>query len=149
MKRHESLIPLSHDHHDGLLFCWNLRQGIKRAVDPARMVAYCHWFWAQHLQEHFAEEENWLFIPNHPLCQLALEQHAQIRSAIETLTHSPEQIVHLANLIDQHIRMEERQLFPELEQQIPPQALAIIGDKLRQSHAATPTTCYADEFWKV
>jgi hemerythrin-like domain-containing protein len=149
MKRHESLIPLSHDHHDGLLFCWKLRQGLKHGINPSRMVAYCLWFWKEHLSDHFDEEENWLFVAGHPLCSTALQQHAQIRALIDTLPENPENIGALADIVDQHIRLEERQLFPELEQLIPADKLALIGEKLRASHAGTPPACYTDEFWKA
>lgn len=32
MKRNENLVPLSRDHHFGLLCCWKIRQGIKKEV---------------------------------------------------------------------------------------------------------------------
>ncbi len=149
MKRHESLVPLSHDHHDGLVFCWNVRQGLKRGIDTSRIITYCLWFWQEHLVAHFAEEENWLFVPGHPLCNTAVQQHTQIRTLIETLPQNPENTGALANLIDQHIRLEERQLFPELEKLIPTHTLALIGEKLRQSHAGNTSACYTDEFWKA
>jgi hypothetical protein len=33
-RRHESLIPLSHDHHDALLLAWRLRNGDLSRREP-------------------------------------------------------------------------------------------------------------------
>ncbi|MBL0127934.1 MAG: hypothetical protein IPP83_10860 [Flavobacteriales bacterium] len=49
------------DHHHGLLLCWKLRTGLQKNVDPARMMAYCQRFHAEHLVPHFGLEEEAIF----------------------------------------------------------------------------------------
>ena len=34
LKRNPNLVPLSREHHYGLLFCWKLKQGLANGTDP-------------------------------------------------------------------------------------------------------------------
>jgi len=36
LKRHESLVPFSRDHHVGLLLVWTITQGLNRQIAPVR-----------------------------------------------------------------------------------------------------------------
>ena len=58
IKRSTQLAPLSREHHEGLLFVWKIRQGIKKEVHPERMIAFVQWFWSTELEPHFRKEEN-------------------------------------------------------------------------------------------
>ena len=151
MKRHDSIVPLSRDHHAGLLFCWKLRQGLKKGISAVRMVPYIVYFQEVHLMPHFREEEELLFVDkSDELVAQALAEHAKIFAAITAISSSETitvaQLENLANLVDNHIRFEERTLFPHLEQKFPPQKLQEIGMILEQNHVAVKDD-YADEFW--
>ncbi len=61
IKRNENMVPLSRDHHFGLLFCWKIRQGLKAKIDLERIRKYILHFWKSHLEQHFKEEETLLF----------------------------------------------------------------------------------------
>lgn len=145
-------MPLSREHHTGLLFCWKLRQGIKRNVPTGRMQAYVQYFWDTHLQPHFGEEEALLFrqVP-HKFCEAALAQHRQIQDLVGQITAAgtapPEAYAALAALIDEHIRFEEREVFPYLEASLSAESLSRIGAALKKTHAAPPADNYPDEFW--
>ncbi len=53
----------------------------------------------------------------------------------------------LALLVDEHIRFEERILFPFLESELPAEKLADIGTQLKEMHLAPKADNYRDEFW--
>ena len=152
MKRNENIVPLSRDHHTGLLCCWKIRQGLARTVDISRMKKYVQWFWQNHLEQHFLEEEGILFnaIP-HPLCDEAIEQHTEIKKLIcDICTNHPSgnSFSQFADMLDQHIRFEERTLFPLLEMEIPSELMENIGQKLDALHSEQQQDDYPDEFWK-
>lgn len=152
MKRHESISPLSRDHHFGLLFCWKLRQGIKKQIPAERIQSYVKYFWRNHLQEHFEEEEKLLFDAlRDGLCSQATGEHQQIRQLIATISGAAPVDAHkinaLADALDRHIRFEERILFPHIEQTLPGETLAKIGSRLSQSHETPAKDNYSDEFW--
>lgn len=136
MKRHPSLVPLSHDHHHGLVQARRLR---KAAAEPGPGEAartFLRFFRAETLR-HFREEEE-LLLPRaadaeearEPIVRTLLE-HQRIHALVARLTWeteagepSAETMRALAELLEGHIRFEERELFPLLERLIPDLALA-------------------------
>jgi len=151
IKRNPNIVKLSRDHHASLLFCWKLRQGIKRHAAIDRMVKYAQFFWTQHFAPHFKEEEEFLFAPvKDDKVQKAIEDHKRIKSLINELAHldskeSSKQLSGLADTVDEHVRYEERVLFPYLEASLSVEQLEIIGahisDKPLQDN-------YEDTFWE-
>lgn len=152
IKRNENIIPLSRDHHLGLLFCWKIRQGLNNKIEFSRIRKYILYFWESHLKQHFAEEESLLFNQiEDTLCEDALYQHKQIRNIITNLTASTlqeeETYSLLASLTDKHIRFEERILFPHLESVLSNEVLSSIGTQLKMIHSELKEDVYSDEFW--
>ena len=152
IKRSEHLIQLSREHHSGLLFCWKIRQGLKKNADTERIKNYVAYFWQQDLAEHFREEEDILFAPkkNDDKVKRALQEHVEIKTLIDSITKSnspePGSLASLADAVDNHIRYEERELFPYLENAFTQDQLAKIAEQINE---ASPTgDGYADEFWK-
>ncbi|MBS1496793.1 MAG: hemerythrin domain-containing protein [Bacteroidetes bacterium] len=151
IKRNENIVLLSKDHHFALLFCWKIRNGLKQKASLQRIHDYILYFWNSHLHTHFKEEENILFKGiNDPLVVQAQQQHAEI-SALIDLIHtgknvSEEQYNHLADMVDAHIRFEERDLFPRLESILSAEALSSIGRQLTSVHKEIKDE-FADEFW--
>jgi hemerythrin-like domain-containing protein len=151
IKRNKNLVTLSHDHHTGLLFCWKIRQGLNMEVDAARIVKYAMHFWEHNLKIHFTQEENTLFVlQDDGMTARALAEHEHIKSLIETLPDSApdrlaRQLSTLADRVDDHIRFEERELFPHLEQKLAPQQLLEIGKRLNSEKHLHDF--YPDQFW--
>jgi len=56
IKRSPQLAPLSREHHDGLMFVWNLRQGLKNGTSNDELRKYILWFWTNHIKPHFFQE---------------------------------------------------------------------------------------------
>jgi len=155
IKRNQSLVKLSREHHFSLLFGWKIRQGIKNNTAPSRMVPYAEYFWKHHLLPHFREEEEILFVPaSDPLVLRAKEEHVQIRQLIESLLDPQDvtlkaQLLLLADQLDKHIRFEERELFPHLEKILLPDQLERIGRQLQEAAGPEEEDRYEDAFWNV
>jgi hemerythrin-like domain-containing protein len=150
IKRSKQLTPLSKDHHDGLLFAWKIKQGLKNGTDIKLIAAYVQWFWENHLQEHFTQEEQ-ILAPHLPadneLLRQMVDEHQEIEALIHINQNIPDEIVlgRLAQSIDDHIRFEERQLFPNAETLISENDLNLIYEQLSEQ----PKECskWDNEFW--
>ena len=152
IKRSGHIVKLSKDHHLTLLFCWKIRSGLKLEIAPERIIKYVYYFWQYHMQPHFTEEETILFAPvNDAAVQKALDEHAQIAEQIKALNSIDGNAVHqlsvLADTVDQHVRYEERTLFPHLEKALSNEQLNNIGKLLAAHHALALKDDFADEFW--
>lgn len=151
IKRSVHILQLSKDHHFTLLFCWKIRQGLKQGVDGERIKKYVQHFWDQHMQAHFREEEEILFAPvKDEKVQRALNDHEQIKEQVNaTLQSSGEEasnkLARLADLVDAHVRYEERELFPHLEKELTTKQLENIGKQLQQQQPLNDD--FEDEFW--
>ena len=150
IKRHENIAKLSRDHHASLMFCWKIRQGIKLDVSTERMVRYIQYFERQHFIPHFHEEEQILFAPlKDSKVQKAIDDHVIILRAVNEISFSgkenqQKELSKLADLVDEHVRYEERILFPYLEQKLSGEQLEKIGKGI--SDEAIKDN-YEDEFW--
>jgi hypothetical protein len=150
IKRSKQLTPLSKDHHDGLLFAWKVKQGLKNEADVRLIAEYVQWFWKNHLEEHFREEEK-ILAPHLPADNELLKQMFDEHENVEAMIHINENIPdatllsNLAQAIDDHIRFEERQLFPYAEKIIPEKELNSVYEQL----AKEPRHCekWEREFW--
>ncbi len=60
-RRHESLIPLSHEHHDALLLAWRLRTGDLSKREPELRAKHVSAFFDYRLINHLKLEEELLF----------------------------------------------------------------------------------------
>jgi hemerythrin-like domain-containing protein len=148
MKRHQSLYPLSHDHHHALVQALNLdkagaggdQAGLREAA--ARFAG----FWESDLQRHFEQEEQ-IVLPLLATYKAAdaaeigetLEQHSAIASLIgelnEKLARQEEMIeasllINLAESLRRHIRYEESELFPAVEASVPEEELWLMNMRL-------------------
>lgn len=152
IKRNENLVPVSREHHSTLLFCWKLREGVKNGTEATRILNYIDWFWDNHIQPHFKTEEELLFVDSEDQkVSQALHEHRDIEKKISALKNFKEdeftqEVLALSELMNHHVRYEERELFPYLESSLGAQKLAAIGQALHgEQHTAAED--YGDEFW--
>jgi hemerythrin-like domain-containing protein len=147
IKRSPELAPLSREHHEGLLFVWKIRQGLKNATDITILNAYVRWFWLEVLQHHLTKEEK-TFVPmldNDPQLIRMLDEHIAIRAFLEREeTFDQDALLELASLIEKHIRFEERELFPHLERTLSSEQLLQANTQI-----ATSPVCrqWEEAFW--
>jgi hemerythrin-like domain-containing protein len=142
MKRHPALAPLSRDHHHALVLAQRLRRaGAQDAADAAAAFLE-HWMEEERL--HFRLEEEVLLPayaaygdPDHPAIVRTLVDHVRIRRDVERLAGAVDtDLLHEigARLAD-HVRLEENELFPLVEQTLPEPALIGLGERLRDHSA--------------
>ena len=155
MKRHPGLVPLSREHHDGLLLATRLQQG-PRALerlwshDPGFQAQYVVRFFDDHLERHFQTEEEHIFPAGALLPGLKevvdelLMEHDQLRTFVKTLREPPpggrteleSLLVRLGEILEHHIRTEERIFFPGCEKLMTPAELGRVGAAVAARHKA-------------
>ncbi len=150
MKRHKALIPLSKEHHEGLLLAVRLQQGPKAlqqlwSHDPFWQADYVVKFFEEYLDEHFDAEEQFVFplfsqhIKDHQdVVQKLKIEHDEMRSYFEFFKQPDEKklecnLTGFGKLLEEHIRCEERELFPLVEQHLPESILETLNQQL-QNH---------------
>ncbi len=62
IKRHETIVQFSREHHYGLLLVWKIKQGIQKNIDPERISSYVLYFFENdilfsHIQEVVPEND--------------------------------------------------------------------------------------------
>ncbi len=146
--RHPSLVSLSHDHHHGLALGLRLSQGDDALLtdgwthDPAGQAELVTRFYREELAPHFRAEEEVLF----PAIRVALPrqgelldrlvgEHRALASQIAGLGASGGAALRSAlrgigRLLQDHIRSEERVLFPACEAGLSPEVLEWVDRKM-------------------
>lgn len=150
MKRNENLIPLSRDHHFGLLCSWKIREGIKKEVSYNRIRKYINHYWENNLSRHFEIEDKVLPEIESNFLQTQMEkEHLEIRKLISSINQSQDVnlLSDFAKALKDHIRFEERVVFPNYEDQLTNQQIKEIGKQLGKIHRKEEDN-YPDEFWK-
>jgi iron-sulfur cluster repair protein YtfE (RIC family) len=148
MRRSAALASLSRDHHEALVLAQKLRRATPATVTTSResFLAY----WQAHGQNHFRLEEEILFPayaahgdPHHVLIARALCDHVGIRHHAQALAGAAEPTLdalhELGHQLAAHVRLEERQVFPLIEQAVPSDELAVLARALSPSTPSAAT----------
>jgi iron-sulfur cluster repair protein YtfE (RIC family) len=144
MKRHVSLAPLSREHHGTLILAQLLKKGAPEykglPADVNGKAEYAMQFYRNEIIEHFDKEEQLVIKKikgiNSDLDKLANEiisEHKELRDLFTSIknTHNLEQ--HLdktGRALEQHIRKEEREFFPLIQELCNKELLAEIEQAL-------------------
>lgn len=146
--RHPSLVALSHDHHHGLALALRCRKQALGQLKPMGVAGLRERaqefvdFYRADLIKHFRAEEEVLFplmreapAANPTLIDELIKQHQEITNAIAPLEAGSglsKLLFDIGDLLERHIRKEERELFPLFESQIEPTNAEIIGVELKK-----------------
>jgi Hemerythrin HHE cation binding domain len=136
MKRDPALISLSRDHHQALFVAQRLRRATTQTADEARAAFLA--YWEGHGRAHFRLEEEVLLPayaahgnPHHALVAKVLCDHVAIRHRTDELTRDSASTVavlrELGVRLAEHVRLEERELFPLIEAAMPAAQLAAVA----------------------
>lgn len=118
IKRHKILQPVSREHHHTLLLVWKIRKGFNRKVAIERISLYVKWFFENHVFHHFEFEEKYLYpilVPTHPMLMQALKEHQKIKEYYFAKNNIEQNLLAMADLLESHIRFEEREMFNEIQ----------------------------------
>jgi hemerythrin-like domain-containing protein len=149
VKRHAELKSFSDDHHQGLVNARRLKRAAAgeetELADAARDFLE---FWRQDTVLHFRKEEEVLLpvLARHggdldqPSVTEMLAQHARIRGLVMELGDElgrqevrGEALRKLGEQLEAHIRLEERRVFPFIEETLTVQALKEVTSRLLTS----------------
>lgn len=158
MKRHPSLVPLSRDHHHGLVMARRLilggpstpRDDWPRLPEEqaSRLIA----FYESDLRPHFEAEEAQVFpvaaerLADGPARVEALvAQHRTMAGMIEDLradsrSEAAERLVAFGELLRDHIHSEERILFEQMQTECDPEEMEALGVRMA-AYAASGPSC--------
>lgn len=140
MKRTEALRPLSREH----LVALTVAKKLRATEDPASASAEFLSFWREDGRTHFRAEEEVLL----PVWALhaevdragvtrMLDEHREIRKEALRLQEgaaSVEQLRSLGELLHDHVRFEERALFPRVEEDLDEDAANELAARIEDFH---------------
>lgn len=137
MLRHPSLIPLSHQHHNGLALCVMTRRSLaadcslENVAGLARRVIDRY---EVELVNHFEIEEQVLFPVCGPLPIIGelLAEHRAIETLVAQLREAPSAaaLEQFCMLLTGHIRREENELFEQVQRTLPAETLERTGSEI-------------------
>ena len=139
MLRSSALQPLSRDHHHALVVAQRLARADVAEANAAAQAFLS--FWTDEGRHHFVVEEELLLPLLDPVGDDAppevlrvLRDHAAIRRAATLLAETPTPDVAdlhtLGRRLREHVRFEERVLFPLLEARLEAAPLAALGERV-------------------
>jgi hemerythrin-like domain-containing protein len=152
MKRTPELRTLSEDHHHGLVQARRLRKAAEAdEADSAETVVKGFLdFWQKDTALHFRKEEEVLLpvmaryggdLSREPLVEM-IQDHARIRGLVMQLSDEaiggnvrPETLHEIGERLEAHIRLEERVVFPLIEESLSEAALTELAARLEVKEA--------------
>lgn len=133
MRRDVNLIPLSHQHHNGLALCVLIRRALPSG-DPAALALRVIERYEVELANHFEIEEQILFPACGPMpivAELVAEHRAMeaLIAQLRTAASAP-LLEQFCALFSAHIRREENELFEEIQRSLPREVLDAAGTEI-------------------
>ena len=127
MKRAEQLQALSREHHQSLVMAKRLADVASNGSDDelAESIEKLKKYYDSELEVHFQHEERTIFAliykqykQHVPLATQLLKEHGAMRLAIPqmTLATAKTDLAEFAETLKNHTRVEERELFPIIEE---------------------------------
>lgn len=148
LKRDKNLQPFSRDHHHTLLLCWKIRKGFSKGIATERIKEYTDWFYVNHVLPHFELEEKYIFPilgSENKLVKKALSEHKRLQKLFEESSDVSGALSLLEEELEQHVRFEERVLFPEIQKVATEEELELVAAHHSDERFKDNLK---DEFWK-
>ena len=137
MLRDPSLIPLSHQHHNGLALCVLTRRSLAADASPeniAKLVQRVVDRYELELINHFEIEEQVLFpaCAPMPLIDELVAEHRALEALVAQMRSAPSAglLEQFCALLSAHIRREESELFEQIQRSLPRVALDRAGAEI-------------------
>ncbi len=58
-------------------------------------------------------------------------------------------LTRITDIVDEHVRYDERELFPHLERKLSKEQLENIGNRIQKHHPSSLQDQYEDQFWNI
>ena len=135
MKRHTALIQLSREHHVALVLAKRAIQGSESDPEAVKHVAAeVARVFASDFEPHFQLEEKRLLpalmqAGQRKAVERTLAEHAELRALVgQGSINHPENLRRFGHALAEHVRYEERELFPLAESVLKEDALKSLWD---------------------
>ncbi len=126
MKRAEQLQKLSREHHNSLSMALNISRVAKNGTEEERIAAIetIKDYYNNELEEHFQHEEQTIFSlifkqyrEHIKMATVLLKEHGFLRILVQRIKPetAEKDLADFAEVLKNHTRMEERELFPVIE----------------------------------
>ena len=152
MKRAAALQPLSHQHHNALLACRLIRQGIEKSADKNVIRDFVNELYREDLLPHFKAEEDVLvplFPSQHQYKQVILRDHETLSLLVQRINiqtgYTALQV--FSRLLEEHIRFEERVAFNYLQDIVGNEKMDEVEKSLSSIHSRKCSN-YPIHFWE-
>lgn len=145
LRRSRELKPLSSDHHQALLIAFQIKKSLAGHAeaagapkDPAGLLSLARRYQEAVLKNHAQAEEDLLgrHLSGADMQRLSREHAELVRLLGVAATARPPELraalAAFADLLERHVRWEERELFPSCERQLDAAALALVGRELEK-----------------
>jgi len=133
MLRDPSLIPLSHQHHNGLALCVLTERSLSTdssSDNVAKLARKAIDRYELELTNHFEIEEQILFpASDSPLIPGLIADHRELERMIGVLRAEPSAalLLEFTALLRTHIRREESELFEQIQRSLSRETLDVLG----------------------
>ena len=129
-RRHDALVPLTHDHHHTLAQARRLKDvgSLEREADRRNVTNDFVNFYFGRAVRHFHEEEELFFAPlidvpeAKDMVVRAVSEHLRLHALVRTVKRQLSEgeaddalLKEISDLLTEHVRFEEKELFPLVE----------------------------------
>ena len=129
-RRHDALVPLTHDHHHALAQARRLKDvsSLEREADRRNVANDFVNFYFGRAVRHFHEEEELFFAPlidvpeARELVVRAVSEHLRLHALVRRVKRQLSEgeaeealLKEISDLLTEHVRFEEKELFPLVE----------------------------------
>lgn len=143
MKRDPHLMDLSRDHHHALVLAREAMTAAEKGSDEdvARAWEAVAVGFETDLDPHFKVEERYLLPPMEAVGERAMaertgEEHARLRALPTDEGDSRDRLRRFGELLRDHVRFEENELFPRAEEVLTAEALVEVAEASAATEAA-------------
>ncbi len=159
MKRSKELIPLSWEHHSALVNASRIQRGLENQTAVSILQEFIEFIWQHDLRPHFDREENIIINRTEAeaidpgIKQRTLDEHREFNDLFDRIVKSnnSEQkmsyMERFAKLLTDHVRFEENQFFPAVEEHFTADILQLVGKQLKEQHVPACIT-WNPPFWE-
>ena len=147
MRRVAELRDLSDDHHTGLVLARRCRQAGRAGsnLSPEHMWEQVLEAFSRHLEPHFQIEDQHLLPALEAIGEMALAQrvrddHTALRGLRQSQAPSRSLLARFGELLESHIRYEERQVFETVQDRLPARSLQAIAAACRSIPRVCPAS---------
>ena len=152
IKRSTAIAEFSRDHHFALLLIWKIREGLKKNIEAERICTYVLHYFETELMPHFKGEEELLYSKIHSDNKLRVQAEAEHKTIYKIISDlkinqsNKSLLQNFADILEKHVRFEERQLFNFLQDNISETELSKIAAALK-AREHEEESVWTDAFW--